>query len=373
MTDVLDRMDDDTSLRNDARSKLKIIDCDIHPSLRSREDLFPFLEKRWQDHLRTYGAHIRNPFTSTTPYPRIAPLISRRDAWPPTGGPPGSSLPFMQQQHLDPYNIEFGLLQVLDLSIFSQVNLELGAALQTAINEWQYECFQRPDPRLRASIIVGQDDPVTGVKEIERCAALGRHAQVNISPRANEPLGRRKYWPIYEAAQAADLPLGIHVGGYGGHAPTASGWPSYYNEEHHSNAQSVASQLASLVIEGVPEKFPKLKFVFIEGGFGWVPAITWRMDKHFERFRSEVPHLRRRPSEYVKQSFWFTTQPMEEPESAEHLRQVIEWIGIDRLLFSSDYTHWDFDDPRYAFRTPLSDEERRKIFNTNARAVYRFD
>jgi len=61
MTDVLDRMDDDTSLRNDARSKLKIIDCDIHPSLRSREDLFPFLEKRWQDHLRTYGAHIRNP------------------------------------------------------------------------------------------------------------------------------------------------------------------------------------------------------------------------------------------------------------------------------------------------------------------------
>ena len=129
----------------------------------------------------------------------------------------------------------------------------LGTALQTAINEWQYEAFQRPDPRLRASIVVGQDDPVSAVKEIERCAALGRHAQVNISPRANEPLGRRKYWPIYEAAQAAGLPLGIHVGGYGGHAPTASGWPSYYNEEHHSNAQSVAAQLSSLVIEGVPD------------------------------------------------------------------------------------------------------------------------
>jgi hypothetical protein len=135
----------------------------------------------------------------------------------------------------------------------------------------------------------------------------------------------------------------------------------------------VAAQLSSLVIEGVPEKFPRLKFVFIEGGFGWVPAITWRMDQHFERFRSEVPHLKRRPSEYVKQSFWFTTQPMEEPESAEHLRQVIEWIGIDRLLFSSDYPHWDFDDPRYAFRTPLSEAERLQIFNTNARAVYRFD
>src|SRR3974390_1569158 len=154
MTDVLDRMDDDTALRSDARSKLKIIDCDIHPSVHSREDLLPFLEKRWQDHLATYGAHLRNPFTSTTPYPRIAPLISRRDAWPPTGGPPGSSLAFMQKQHLDPYNVEFGLLQVLDFFVPSQVNLEFGAALQRAINEWQYEFFQRPDPRPRAAILV---------------------------------------------------------------------------------------------------------------------------------------------------------------------------------------------------------------------------
>ena len=85
----------------------------------------------------------------------LAPLISRRDAWPPTGGPPGSDLAFMQKQHLDPYNVEFGLLQVLDLGIASQVNLEFGAALQHAINEWQYE-FSRPDPRLKASIIVGR-------------------------------------------------------------------------------------------------------------------------------------------------------------------------------------------------------------------------
>ena len=49
----------------------------------------------------------------------------------------------------------------------------------------------------------------------------------------------------------------------------------------------------------------------------------------------------------------------------------IEWVGVDRLLFSSDYPHWDFDDPRFAFRTPVSDAERQKIFNGNARALYR--
>ena len=135
----------------------------------------------------------------------------------------------------------------------------------------------------------------------------------------------------------------------------------------------MAAQLTSLVIEGVPERFPKLKFVFIEGGFGWVPAITWRMDKHWQRFRDEVPHVKRPPSEYVREHFWFTTQPIEEPDNARHLRAVIEWIGIDRLLFSSDYPHWDYDDARFAFKTPLTDAERVKIFNTNARAVYKLD
>src|SRR5215470_10707811 len=119
-----------------AESRLKVIDCDIHPSLKARSDLHPFLPTRWRNHLETYGGHLRTPFTATTPYPRSAPLLSRRDAWPPTGGPPGSDLAFLRQQHLDPINIEFGILQVLDLLVVSQQNQELGIALQRAINEW---------------------------------------------------------------------------------------------------------------------------------------------------------------------------------------------------------------------------------------------
>jgi predicted TIM-barrel fold metal-dependent hydrolase len=55
----------------------------------------------------------------------------------------------------------------------------------------------------------------------------------------------------------------------------------------------------------------------------------------------------------------------------KHLRSLIEWVGVDRLLFSSDYPHWDFDDPRFAFKTPLTEAERAKIFNGNARALYK--
>jgi predicted TIM-barrel fold metal-dependent hydrolase len=369
MSDVIDRplLEQEKT----AKTRLRIIDCDVHPSLHAYADLNAFLPKRWQDHLKTYGSHLRTPYIGTTPYPRSSPLIARRDAWPPTGGPPGSDLDFMRKQHLDPLDIEFGILQVLDLFIFSQQNLEFGAAIQRAINEWQLAFWSDREPRLKASILAGQDDTQLAIAEIDRCAKIGRYVQINVCPRANEPLGRRRYWPIFARAQELDLPLGIHVGGYGGHAPTGGGWPSYYVEEHQSNAHSVAAQLSSLVIEGVLERFPRLRIVFIEGGLGWIPAATWRMDQHFERFRDEVPHLKRRPSEYVKQHFWFTTQPIDEPDEAKHLRSLIEWIGVDRMLFSSDYPHWDFDDPRFAFKTPLTETERAKIFNGNARALYK--
>src|SRR6266852_5628723 len=346
MSDVIDRPL--LEAEAPAKNRLRIIDCDVHPSLHARSDLNPFLSKRWQQHMKTFGDHLRTPYIGTTPYPRSSPLIARRDAWPPTGGPPGSDLAFMRKQ-----------------------NLEFGAAIQRAVNDWQLAHWTSREPRLKAAILVGQDDTEAAVAEIDRCAKIGQYVQINVCPRANEPLGRRRYWPIFARAQELDLPLGIHVGGYGGHAPTGGGWPSYYVEEHQSNAHSVAAQLSSLVIEGVPERFPRLKIVFIEGGLGWIPATTWRMDQHFERFRDEVPHLKRRPSEYVTQHFRFTTQPIDEPDEAKHLRSLIEWIGVDRLLFSSDYPHWDFDDPRFAIKTPLTEAERAKIFNGNARALYK--
>src|SRR3979409_347707 len=133
-----------------ASSRLLISTGDVRPSLPSRADLTPFLAKRWQEHLKTYGDHLRTPYIGTTPYPRSSPLIARRDAWPPTGGPPGSDLAFMRKQHLDPLDIEFGILQVLDLFIFSQQNLEFGAAIQRAINEWQLAPWTHRAPPLEA-------------------------------------------------------------------------------------------------------------------------------------------------------------------------------------------------------------------------------
>src|ERR1700753_1693958 len=211
MSDVIDRplLDQEAP----AKTRLRIVDCDIHPSLHAKSDLNPFMAKRWHEHLKTFGDHLRTPYMGTTPYPRSAPLLARRDAWPPTGGPPGSDLDFMRKQYLDPLDVEFGILQVLDMFIFSQQNLELGAAIQRAVNDWQVAHWNSREPRVNASILVEREGTDLAVAEIERCAKTGKYVQVNVSPRANEPLGRRRYWPIYARAQELGLPIGIPTGG----------------------------------------------------------------------------------------------------------------------------------------------------------------
>ena len=72
--------------------------------------------------------------------------------------------------------------------------------------------------------------------------------------------------------------------------------------------------------------------------------------------RDEVPHVKMPPSEYIREHFWVTTQPMEEAEDPEHLIDVMNWIGLDRIMFSSDYPHWDFDDP---FAGAAAEPDRR--------------
>ncbi len=97
----------------DASSSVKtaIADCDIHPARKGGlKDLYPWMAKRWHEHLEVYGKHPYQGMMEGPPYPKAQPNASRRDAYPPEGGQQGSSLSFMQQQHLDPNNVALGVL-----------------------------------------------------------------------------------------------------------------------------------------------------------------------------------------------------------------------------------------------------------------------
>ncbi len=359
----------DTAAPIDTASRIAIADCDIHPATRKPGDLDPWLPKAVRDHLAEYSTPRRMGWASGPAYPKSQPNASRRDAYPPEGGRQGSSLSFMQQQHLDANNVALGILNPLGAAQ-GVSNPTVAAALCHAMNEWEVAEWTSKDQRLKASVVIPYEDSVESVAEIRKWAGHKDFAQVLMLSRTAEPLGNRRYWPIYEAAAEAGLPVAVHAFGYGGAPITSAGWPSFYIEEMTGHAQSSQAGLSSLVVEGVFERFPTLRMVMVEAGFAWAPALAWRLDKAWKRLRSETPHLRRAPSEYLREQVWWTTQPMEEPHTREHLLDTAGWMGWDRLLFATDYPHWDFDDPSHVLPIRVPEADRRAFFLGNARKLY---
>ncbi len=345
-----------------------MVDCDIHNHL-TEDAVSKYLPKKWRDYDRQFGRRM----TPGDFYPKATPMASRTDAWPPGGGPPGSDLAFLRKQLLDAWPIEVGILNTL-ISVRNQFR-DYDAALATAANACQVAEWLAPEPRLRASLLVPYEDAALAVAEIRRHAGDRRFVQVLIPSRTSEPLGQRKYWPIFAAAAESGLPIGIHFGGWsGGHPISGAGWPTYYLEYHTGMIQTFQAHLISLVCEGVFEEFPGLKIVFIEGGLAWIAPLLWRLDRSWRQLKAENPNLRRAPSEYVRGHFWLTTQPIEEPPEPSQFAGMISGLGMDdRLLFSTDYPHWDFDNPDSALSSFPGPSLRQKVRRDNARALYRLD
>src|SRR4029079_5695105 len=175
-----------------AASKLKIVDCDIHPAFKKPSDLYPFLPARWREHMVTFGEHLRQGLSGNLAWPRMTALGLRVDAFP-EEGPPGSDLELMRRQHLDLNGVEVGMLMQLSKGGMEERNLEFAAALSRAINDWQLETFVKPEPRLRAGIVVPQEDAAFSVSEIDARAGDPSFSQIIISPRSSDPLCHPRY------------------------------------------------------------------------------------------------------------------------------------------------------------------------------------
>src|SRR6185503_1034230 len=102
-----------------------------------------------------------------------------------------------------------------------------------------------------------------------------------------------------------------------------------YIERYAAVPQMGMVSVASLILNGVLEKFPGLKFVFAEYGFLWLPSLFYRMDRTWRGLRHEVPWVRKSPGEYLHERFIFTTQPCDEPDDPKQLATLISLLGSD--------------------------------------------
>ena len=144
-----------------------IVDCDVHPTVRSPLDLKPYLTTRWWEHFRTYGLRPRHGMAQGDPYPKAQPRAARRDAWAPNGDQPGSNLAFMRENYLDAYNVDHAILSPLNPSGQGEQNTEFSIAMTHATNDWQVDTFTSQERRMKASIVIPYEDAEASVREIE--------------------------------------------------------------------------------------------------------------------------------------------------------------------------------------------------------------
>ena len=185
--------------------------------------------------------------------------------------------------------------------------------------------------------------------------------------------GKREFDPVYAACVEHGLSLSLHFSSEGAGMnppPTAAGHFSYYAESYLIRPQFYQAHLSSFLFEGTFEKFPELKVIFCESGFGWVPSFRWRADMAWKELRCQTPWVKRLPSEYIEEHIRFSTQPFEESNPPGAVDEIISWMnGAKTLMYSSDFPHWDFDPPNVV-PSRFAPEVRRQILAENALAAY---
>lgn len=344
-----------------------IIDTDLHP-VPVHTQVAQYLDEPWRSrYLRgDHGAGHPNYYNPNG--------VMKADAITEDGRRIERAPDTMARHFLDVYTIDYAVLNPMEaMEHCVSPDAHYSAAALTAVNTHFVEDWLPKDPRYLASIMVAFSNIELAVAEIQRLGARARVAQVLMVSGSPFPLGHSYFHPIYEAAAAHNLPVAIHPGlegvGIAGSGGTA-GLVANYLEWHTLLATSYMTQMVSLVVEGVFEKFPSLKFVFVEGGVAWLPALMWRLDKNWKSLRATTPWLTRKPSEIIQEHILLTTQPIEEPGDSQHFRQTLDMFPAEKMLmFSSDFPHWDGDTPDFAMRQ-LPPAMRDAVMYGNALEVY---
>ena len=250
----------------------------------------------------------------------------------------------------------------------------LAAAVARAYNNWLYDFCQADPNRLIGAAMISPFDMEDAVSETHRCVKELGFRGTFIRP--NIVNGRNWHDPYYEpmwsAMEELEVPMGFHEG-IGAALPQVG---QQFGDNHmlvHTFCHPVEQMLAtaSFCAGGILERHPNLRVAFLEGNCSWLPFFLWRLDEHYELvgdvFASELTMA---PSEYFKRQCFASVEADEVP-----VKYVVDYMGNDRLVFSTDFPHNDAKFPvavEEFLSLPLTDEDKKMILWDNCAYYYGF-
>ena len=343
----------------DSKSR-DIIDVDVHLTVKP-EDLAPYVDKQYRD-LVELGRIFSNPSTwDSTMGGRIGMMeryheFTDREA---------------VREFQEKFDIDYPIVNTFEpLDKFSDP--EVSTALMRAYNDYLIENVLDERSGIYGLAGLSLQDPAAAAEEIERIGSEDAIVGAYVGNNGVNPLfGSRQYDPIYEALEKHDLPIALHANSDGFVYDFQA---QYHGFEKFVECHSVVHMwyqtmaMSNMIFQGLPERFPSLDVVILEAGISWIPYMMFRMNREYSMRKREAPLLTKLPEEYVRDHFYFGTQPMGEPMDVRHLNSIVDIVGIESLLFASDYPHWDFDHPDIVER--LDPHEKRKLMHSNAAKVF---
>jgi len=252
----------------------------------------------------------------------------------------------------------------------------LADAICRAYNNWLYDFCQADPVRLRGAALIPPHDVSLAVPEARRAATeLGF---VCVFLRAT-PLPGQTWFSLYWEALWAELedlgiPVGFHECTNSGHYPHLERFGTSNRLMRHvcTHVTGQMVTMVDIIIGGVLERFPKLKVAFLECNCGWAPSWLSRLDRHWNQLgKADAPILTMKPSDYFRRQCVIGCEGDEREIGA-----VIQLMGDDNIVFSTDYPHSDSDFPRATeefFRQEMPAESRRKILWDNCARFYGLD
>jgi predicted TIM-barrel fold metal-dependent hydrolase len=273
----------------------------------------------------------------------------------------------LTRRWMDALGIDIAVLfpsPMLQLGLHPQVETEV--ALAWAYNRWLQERVLQEDDRICSMMYLPFNDPDASYKMVKEFAGKKGVAGFLVTSVRFRPVHHNSYMKTYSLIEELGVPLAFH-GGYNWNEQSMGLMNKFISVHALGFVWYNMVHMTNWVLNAIPERFPKLKVIWIESGLAWLPFMIQRLDNEYLMRSSECPGLKRLPGEYITDMF-YTSQPMEIPRDMSLLESTFKCIKAEtQLLYSSDYPHWDFDLPSTIYDLPfLKEKAKRDILGGNA-------